>query len=185
MSCFNDGSSNSAYLNHLIGDIIGPHGHHLHALASRDRADIQSPTLAKKYAVHSFHNRTESFNTIRELVSEKQSYHPDRSQVWSDPGSFTSESFTRHGRGQDDREREIRALQNSEKLASSAESSSPSNSPKPAQESEQSQYSGPYPGPLALSLLILGLCLSVYLISLDRTIITTVYCFFSFDCGHC
>jgi hypothetical protein len=31
-----------------------------------------------------------------------------------------------------------------------------------------------YPGPLALSFLIIGLCLSVFLISLDRTIITTV-----------
>jgi hypothetical protein len=31
-----------------------------------------------------------------------------------------------------------------------------------------------YPGPLALALIILGLCLSVFLISLDRTIITTV-----------
>lgn len=31
-----------------------------------------------------------------------------------------------------------------------------------------------YPRPLALSLIIIGLCLSVFLISLDRTIITTV-----------
>lgn len=32
-----------------------------------------------------------------------------------------------------------------------------------------------YPGPLPLTILIIGLCLSVFLISLDRTIITTVY----------
>jgi hypothetical protein len=31
-----------------------------------------------------------------------------------------------------------------------------------------------YPGPLPLTILIIGLCLSVFLISLDRTIITTV-----------
>jgi hypothetical protein len=31
-----------------------------------------------------------------------------------------------------------------------------------------------YPGPLALSILIIGIALSVFLISLDRTIITTV-----------
>lgn len=31
-----------------------------------------------------------------------------------------------------------------------------------------------YPGPLPLTILVIGLCLSVFLISLDRTIITTV-----------
>jgi hypothetical protein len=31
-----------------------------------------------------------------------------------------------------------------------------------------------YPRPLATTLIIIGLCLSVFLISLDRTIITTV-----------
>ena len=31
-----------------------------------------------------------------------------------------------------------------------------------------------YPGPLALSLLTLGICLSVFLVSLDRTIVATV-----------
>lgn len=31
-----------------------------------------------------------------------------------------------------------------------------------------------YPGPVPLSILIVGLCLSVFLVSLDRTIITTV-----------
>ena len=31
-----------------------------------------------------------------------------------------------------------------------------------------------YPGPLALSLLTIGICLSVFLVSLDRTIVATV-----------
>ena len=34
--------------------------------------------------------------------------------------------------------------------------------------------SGEYPGPLALSLLTIGICLSVFLVSLDRTIVATV-----------
>ena len=42
-----------------------------------------------------------------------------------------------------------------------------------------------YPGPLQLAVLIIGLCLSVFIISLDRTIITTVCLFqapFSLNC---
>ena len=35
--------------------------------------------------------------------------------------------------------------------------------------------SASYPGPLALSLIVLGICLSVFIISLDRNIITTVF----------
>ena len=31
-----------------------------------------------------------------------------------------------------------------------------------------------YPGPLALSFLTIGICLSVFLVSLDRTIVATV-----------
>ena len=44
-------------------------------------------------------------------------------------------------------------------------------------ESQDAQEEGDeivYPGPLPLTILIIGLCLSVFLISLDRTIITTV-----------
>jgi len=33
---------------------------------------------------------------------------------------------------------------------------------------------GKYPGSLALALLIIGICLSVFLVSLDRTIVATV-----------
>ena len=39
---------------------------------------------------------------------------------------------------------------------------------------EQEDDENIYPGPLPLTILIIGLCLSVFLISLDRTIITTV-----------
>ena len=39
---------------------------------------------------------------------------------------------------------------------------------------EEEKDENVYPGPLPLAFLIIGLCLSVFLISLDRTIITTV-----------
>lgn len=41
-------------------------------------------------------------------------------------------------------------------------------------EEEEDDDENVYPGPLPLAMLITGLCLSVFLISLDRTIITTV-----------
>ncbi len=46
---------------------------------------------------------------------------------------------------------------------------------RPDQVVSQSAESGEYPGPLALSLLTIGICLSVFLVSLDRTIVATVY----------
>ena len=39
---------------------------------------------------------------------------------------------------------------------------------------DTTQDSHEYPGPLALSLLTVGICLSVFLVSLDRTIVATV-----------
>ena len=39
---------------------------------------------------------------------------------------------------------------------------------------DATQDSHKYPGPLALSLLTVGICLSVFLVSLDRTIVATV-----------
>lgn len=39
---------------------------------------------------------------------------------------------------------------------------------------EAAQDPHEYPGPLALSLLTIGICLSVFLVSLDRTIVATV-----------
>lgn len=43
------------------------------------------------------------------------------------------------------------------------------------EEQAETEDENVYPGPLPLTILIIGLCLSVFLISLDRTIITTVY----------
>ena len=45
---------------------------------------------------------------------------------------------------------------------------------------EVTEDSHEYPGPLALSLLTVGICLSVFLVSLDRTIVATVR--LSYEC---
>lgn len=42
------------------------------------------------------------------------------------------------------------------------------------EDNTQMELESVHPGPLALTLLMIGLCLSVFLISLDRTIVTTV-----------
>jgi hypothetical protein len=46
--------------------------------------------------------------------------------------------------------------------------------PPAAQENKTEEDDNVYPGPLGLSMLIIGIALSVFLISVDRTIITTV-----------
>ena len=45
---------------------------------------------------------------------------------------------------------------------------------KRTRRTEAARDSHEYPGPLALSLLTAGICLSVFLVSLDRTIVATV-----------
>lgn len=59
----------------------------------------------------------------------------------------------------------------------------PDQEPQPPEKNSNSHQ---YPGPVALSLLTIGICLSVFLVSLDRTIITTVrktiiWCFLPAD----
>jgi hypothetical protein len=49
--------------------------------------------------------------------------------------------------------------------------------PPAAQESKAEEDDNVHPGPLGLSMLIIGIALSVFLISVDRTIITTVSAF--------
>ncbi|KAJ9499942.1 hypothetical protein H2202_004332 [Exophiala xenobiotica] len=96
-----------------------------------------------------------------EASSDARSVRFDDKQRWSEPPQRRLSTVSEYSEFKFESHPAVRPLENRRKVLGEAAG--------PAAEDDPTEY----PGPLPLALIVLGICLSVFIISLDRNIITT------------